>query len=326
MKHIHRRAMLALTLAVASSLPGFTTAHAQDAFPSKPIKIVNNFPPAGPSDMLARIAGEALQQQWKQTVIVDNRAGAGGNIGADVVAKAPGDGYTILFGIDSVVTVNPHLYKTMPFKPAELKPVLIMTTSGLLVGASASSGLKTMKDLIAEAKTKGVTFSSGGNGSPGHLAGEQLALLTQGKITHVPYKGNSPAVQAVVAGEVTAGMLATPGMLPHVKSGKVNALAVTSRERSKLAPDVPTVGELGLPQLEQEVHYIVMAPASTPDAVVATLAKAITDALKKPEAQARLEQLDMQWQGLEGAAASKRLAELSDRYGRIVKTTQMKPE
>lgn len=323
---LHVALGVALGVALLTGALGGTSAWAQGAFASKPFKIINNFPPGGPSDQLARLAAEALQQAWRQTVIVENRAGVAGNLGADVVAKAPADGHTMLFGIDSVVTVNPQVYKSMPFKPAELKPVLIMASSGLLVGTSAASGLKSMAELIAEARSRGVTFSTAGSGSPGHLAGEQFALHTKAKVTHIPYKGNSPAVRAVVAGEVTGGMLATPGMLPHVKSGKVNALAVTSSQRSKLAPEVPTVAELGLAPLQQEVDYVVMVPAATPDAVVATLAKAITEALKRPEAQARLEQLDMQWQGLEGAAAARRLAALSEQYGRIVKATQMKAD
>lgn len=317
-----RRMLTALALVGLLGVPAVT--HAQESFPSKPVRFINNFPPGGPSDILARSVAETLQAHWKQTIVVENRAGAGGNLGADAVAKAPADGLTVLFGIDTVVTVNPHLYKSMPFKAEDLKPALIMASSGLLVGASASSGLKSMKDLIDEGRGKGVTFSSGGNGSPGHLASEQFTEHTQAKVTHVPYKGNSPAVLAVVSGEVTGGMLATPGMLPHVKSGKINALAVTSRQRSKLAPDVPTVGELGLPQLEQEVLYLVMVPTATPDSTVQALAKAIADALQRPEAQARLAQLDMHVEGLTGAAAGKRLADLSQRYARIVKATGMK--
>lgn len=317
------RAALASALAAGLALTASPCA-AQDLLGSKPLRFVNNFPPAGPSDILARTVAEALQARYKQPVVVDNRAGAGGNLGADVVAKAAPDGSTLLFGIDSTFTVNPHLYKAMPFKPADLRPVLLMSSSGLLVGAHAGTGLKTLKDLVARGQAQGITFSSGGNGSPGHLAAEQFTDATQAKVTHVPYKGNTPAVQAVVAGEVTGGMLATPGMLPHVQAGKVNALAVTSGQRSRLAPEVPTVAELGLPQLQQEVLYLVMAPAATPDATVQALAAAITEVLQRPEHQARLLQLDMHWLGLSGPAAARRLAELSDRYGRIVKATQMK--
>jgi tripartite-type tricarboxylate transporter receptor subunit TctC len=243
-----------------------------------------------------------------------------------VVAKAAPDGLTLLFGIDTTFTINPHLYKVMPFKPADLKPVLVVSSSGLLLGVNAAQGPKTLKALVAEGTTKGVTFSSAGNGSPGHLAAELFAEVTQAKVTHVPYKGNAPAVQAVLAGEVTGGLLATPGMLPHVKAGKVAALAVTSHQRSKLAPEVPTVAELGLPLLEQAVYYLVMAPAATPEPVVQQVARAITEVLQRPEGQARLAQLDMHWEGLAGAAAGKRLGELSARYARLVKATDMKAD
>ena len=320
-RHLSRRSACAVLAAGLVAAP----AQAQDAFPARAVRFVNNFPPGGPSDILARTLAEALQASWKQPVVVENKAGAGGNLGAAEVAKAAGDGHTLLFGIDSVVTVNPHIYKTaLGFRPADLKPVLVMSSSGLLVGVHHATGLKSMKELVAEGRAKGVTFSSGGNGSPGHLASEQFTEATQARVTHVPYRGNTPAVQAVVAGEVTGGMLATPGMLPHVKSGKVTALAVTSRQRSRLAPEVPTVAELGLPQLEQDVHYLVMAPASTPDVLVQSIAKAMAEVLQRPEQQARLAQLDMHPEGLMGATAAARLAELSARYARIVKATDMK--
>ncbi len=309
------------TVCLAVAMPW---AAAQDAYPSRTIRFINNFPPAGPSDLLARSIAEALQATWKQPVVVENRPGAGGNVGADAVAKAAPDGYTVLFGIDTTFTVNPHLYPAMPFKATDMKPVMVMTSSGLLVGVHAATGLKTMKDLIDAGRDKGLTFSSGGNGSPGHVASEQFTEFTQAKVTHIPYRGNTPAVLAVVSGEVNGGMLATPGLLPHVKSGKVTALAVTSRQRSRLAPEVPTVIELGLPQLEQEVLYVAMVPAATPDAVVQKLSAAMTEALGSADSQARLAQADMHLEGLTGAAASKRLSDLSVRYARIVKATNMK--
>lgn len=319
------RALLRPALAAAFTGLLALSAAAQ-TYPSKPVKLVNSFPPGGPSDMIARSISDVLQQTLKQPFIVENKAGAAGNIGTDQVAKAPADGYTVLIGIDTIFTVNPHIYKGMPFKPADFKPLLIMASSGLLVGAHPSTGFKTMADLINAGKTKGVTFSSAGSGSPGHLAAEVFHEATGMKITHVPYKGNTPAVTAVLAGEVDAGVLATPGMLPHVKSGKINALAVTSRQRSTLAPNVPTVAEAGHKGLEQEVVYIAMVPAATPEPVVQTLQKAFSDALARPEVRKRLEGLDLHYEGLTGAAASKRLADLSERYGRIIKATGMKVE
>ena len=301
-------------------------AFAQDAYPSRTVKFVNNFPPGGPSDIIARSLAHELQQSLKQSFIVENKPGASGNIGADQVAKSAPDGYTVLIGIDTAFTVNPHIYKGLPFKPADFKPVMVMASSGLLVGANPGTGFKTLADLIAAGKSRDVTFSSAGSGSPGHLAVELFKEATGMKITQVPYKGNSPAVNAVLAAEVDGGVLATPGMLPHVKAGKISALAVTSRQRSRLAPDVPTVAEAGFKGLEQEVLYVAMVPAATPDAAVQTLAKAMTDALAQPDIRQRLIDFDLQAEGLTGAAATQRLTALAQHYERVIRATGMHVE
>jgi tripartite-type tricarboxylate transporter receptor subunit TctC len=317
MKRLFAAALLAAVLAPAL---------AQPAWPTRPVKFVNNFPPGGPSDLIARSIADVLSNQFRQPFIVENKAGASGNIGADAVAKAAPDGATVLFGIDSTFTVNSHIYKGMPFKPADLRPVMIVASSGLLVGVHPSAGVRTLQDLVAAAKAKNVTFSSAGSGSPGHLAAELFTEATGAKVTHVPYKGNTPAVTAVLAGEVTGGVLATPGMLPHVKAGKITPLAVTSRKRSTLAPEIPTVAEAGLPQLEQEVLYLAMVPAATPEPLVQAIQKAMAEALARPDVRARLEGLDLHYEGLAGAGAAKRLAELSDRYGKVIRVTGMKVE
>jgi tripartite-type tricarboxylate transporter receptor subunit TctC len=318
-----RRAFLGLALAAAFATPAL---HAQGTWPTQTVRFVNNFPAGGPSDILARSVSQVLQEQFKQSFVVDNKPGAAGNIGAADAAKAAGDGNTLLFGIDTTFTINPHLYPNQGFKQTDLKPVIIMASSGLLIGVNPSTGLKTLQQLVDQSKTKTFNFSSAGSGSPGHLAVEVFAEATKHKLSHIPYRGNTPAVTAVLSGEVDGGTLATPGMLPHVKAGKITALAVTSRQRSALAPEIPTVGELGLKGLEQEVLYVVMAPAATPDALVQQIAKAIADALQRPDVKSRLTGLDLFYEGLTGAAASKRLAELNARYGAIVKATGMKVE
>jgi tripartite-type tricarboxylate transporter receptor subunit TctC len=322
-------AFRSLGFATALSLMAMAPLHdafAQGAFPSKPVTFVNSFPPGGPSDILARSVAGVLQATLGQPFVVENKAGASGNIGADFVAKSAPDGYTVLVGIDTTLTVNPHLYKNMPFKPSDFKPVMVMASSGLLVGVNPATGFKSMSDLIAAAKTKGVTFSSAGAGSPGDLAASVFTEATGAKINHIPYKGNTPAVTAVLSGEVDGGVLATPGMLPHVKAGKITALAVTSQERSPLAPDIPTVAEAGLKALEQEVLYVAMVPAATPDAVVQVLQRAFAQALARPDLQARMKSLDLHPEVLTGAAASKRLADLSSQYSRVIQTTGMKVE
>jgi tripartite-type tricarboxylate transporter receptor subunit TctC len=318
-----RRAFLGLALAAAFATPAL---HAQGTWPTQTVRFVNNFPAGGPSDILARSVSQVLQEQFKQSFVVDNKPGAAGNIGAADAAKAAGDGNTLLFGIDTTFTINPHLYPNQGFKQTDLKPVIVMASSGLLIGVNPSTGLKTLQQLVDQSKTKTFNFSSAGSGSPGHLAVEVFAEATKHKLSHIPYRGNTPAVTAVLSGEVDGGTLATPGMLPHVKAGKITALAVTSRQRSALAPEIPTVGELGLKGLEQEVLYVVMAPAATPDALVQQIAKAIADALQRPDVKSRLTGLDLFYEGLSGAAASKRLAELNARYGAIVKATGMKVE
>ena len=301
-----------------------TTALAQTAhWPSKPVKFINSFPPGGPSDILARTVGDVLQKQFNQPFVVENKAGASGNVGADAVAKSAPDGHTLLWGIDTTHTINPHIYKVMPFKDADLKPVVVVSSSGLLLGVHPGTGLKSVKDFMQAARERSLNFSSGGNGSPGHLWVNMANLSASTRLVHIPYRGNSPAVMAVVAGEVNGGTLATPGMLPQVKGGKINALAVTSSKRSRLAPEVPTVAEAGFKDLESEVLYVVMAPGGTPEPLMQTMAKAITDAMARPEQQARLNELDMAYEGLTGSAAATRLKKLSDQYGRIIRATGM---
>jgi tripartite-type tricarboxylate transporter receptor subunit TctC len=318
MNRIFRSVAAALFAASASLV-----ASAQ-GFPSKPVKIINSFPPGGPSDMIARSVADMLQQSLKQPFLVENKAGAAGNIGTAEVARSPADGHTILIGIDTTFTVNPHIYKSLSFKPDDFKPLMVMASSGLLVGAHPATGFKKLGDMVKAGKTTAITFSSAGAGSPGHLAAELFHEATGMQITHVPYRGNTPAVTAILAGEVNGGVLATPGMLPHVKAGRINALAVTSRQRSTLAPEVPTVAEAGHQGLEQEVLYIAMLPAATPEPVVQILQRAFADALARPEVKKRLEGLDLFYEGLTGAAARKRLDELSRHYGRIIQATGMK--
>ncbi len=302
-----------------------TTALAQTVpWPSKPVKFINSFPPGGPSDILARAVGDVLQKQFNQPFVVENKAGASGNVGADAVAKSAADGHTLLWGIDTTHTINPHIYKAMPFKDADLKPLVVISSSGLLLGVHPGTGLKSVKDFLQVARERSLNFSSGGNGSPGHLWVNMANLSAATRLVHIPYRGNSPAVMAVVAGEVDGGTLATPGMLPQVKGGKVNALAVTSSKRSRLAPEVPTVAEAGFKDLESEVLYVVMAPGNTPEPLMQTMAKAITDAMARPEQQARLNELDMAYEGLTGSAATARLKKLSDHYGRVIRATGMK--
>ena len=317
-----RRGLIAAAAAMALVPLG---AFAQ-AYPAKTVKIINNNPAGGPSDILSRAIGEALQRSLKQPFIVENKAGAGGNVGAEAVAKSPADGYTILVSIDTTLTVNPHIYKGLPFQASDLRPVYILASSGLLVGASSATGITTFPALVDAIRRKPVNFASGGNGSPGHLAIEVFRDSAKLGVQHVPYRGNTPAVTALVSGEADAGVLATPGMLPHVKSGKIHALAVTSRQRSRLLPDVPTVIEAGFKDLQLEVLYVVAVPRQTPEPVVQTLEAALREVMQQPDFLARLASLDFSAEGLAGAAARQRLSDLSARYARLAAASGMRPE
>jgi tripartite-type tricarboxylate transporter receptor subunit TctC len=294
------------------------------------VRIVNNFPAGGPSDILARALADGLQKSSGQAVIVENKPGAGGNIGAAEVAKAAGDGGTVLCGIDTAFTVNPHIFPTMTFKlgnkAGDLKPLMIISSNGLMLGTSAAKNIRSMGELIALGRSRGLNFSSGGAGSPGHLGVSIFTQAANVKITHVPYRGNSPAVLAIVSGEVDGGILSSSGLLPQVKAGKVVPIAVTSRARSKLAPDVPTVKELGYANLENEVLTLCMVPGDTPEPLLAQMQKATQTVFTLGTVQERIASMDMVYEGLTGAAAAKRLNDLSARYSTIVKATGMKVE
>ena len=300
------------------------------AWPTQPVRIVNNFPAGGPSDIIARAVAEALQKSSGQPVIVENKAGAGGNIGAAEVARAAPDGRTVFFGIDTAFTVNPHIFPSIPFKlgtkAGDLRPLVVLASNGLLLGTSAAKDIRSMPELIGAGKSRGVNFSSGGAGSPGHLGVAIFSQAANIKITHIPYRGNSPAVLALVAGEVDGGILSLSGMLPHVKSGKILPIAFTGRKRSGLLPDVPTVAELGYPDLQNEVITLAMVPGHTPEPLLAAMQKAVLEAMKAPAMQARLATLDMVAENLTGPAATKRLTDLHAQYGKVVKATGMKVE
>ena len=299
---------------------------AQQAYPARPIRLISPFPPGGPSDSIARVLGNKINASLGQPLVIEYKAGAAGNIGADFVAKSAADGYTLLMTIDTPFTVNPALYPSMPFKPSDLRPVSIIASSSLMFAAHPKLGVATVAEFLDIAKKREVNFSSAGNGSPGHVAAAMLAEKTGAKINNIMYKGNTPAVLAIVSGEVEAAIVATPGLLPHVQAGKLKALAVTSTKRSAIAPDVPTTAEAGIGGVEFEVLYLMMAPAATPAPIVAILQREISAALAQPDVQETLRASDLTILNETGAAADARLARNRERYAATIKNTGMKFE
>ncbi len=302
---------------------GLTSLQAAD-FPEKSVKIIVNFPPGGPLDVIARQVANRLTTTLKQSVVVENVSGASGNIGAAQVARANPDGYTVLMSIDTPFTMTPALYPDTSVKAEDLRPVAVMGVTGSIVAVHPSLGVTSFRELIERGKREILTFSTAGSGSPGHFAALMLADATGMKINPIHYRGNAPAVLALVSGEVQAGILGTGGLLAHIKAGKLKGLAVAGNSRSGGLPELPTALELGQAGLDLEFMFIAMVPAKTPDAVVSVLQKAIMEATGQADFQERMRGLDVGPSTLAGTAAGDRLAKSRERYAYIVKTTGLK--
>jgi len=315
---------LAATCALASGLVALPALAAD--FPDKPIKIVVNFPPGGPLDIIARLVATRLTTTLKQSVVVENVSGAAGNIGATQVARASPDGYTLLMSLDTPFTLTPALNPTAGVNSADFRPVSVMGATGSILAVHPSLGVNSLDALIAKGRTDILTFSTAGAGSPGHFGALMLSDATGIKVNPIHYRGNAPAVMALVSGEVQAGVLGAGGLLPHIKAGKVTGLAVAGANRSSLLTDLPTAAELGQRGLELEFMFVALAPARTPDAVVNVLQNAIAEAVAQPDYQARMQALDIGRSPLTGAAIGDRLGQMRERYAAIVKKTGMKGE
>ncbi|CAB3639637.1 Bug family tripartite tricarboxylate transporter substrate binding protein [Achromobacter pestifer] len=284
---------LALAACVAASLAGY--AQASDDWPNRTIRIVVAFPPGSPGDTAARIVADAAGRTLKQALIVENRPGAGGNIGAEAVSRSPADGYTFLQAPDTVVTVNPALYRKLNFRPEDLIPVVALANFNQMLVCTPASGLRTLADLNAQArKAPGtLSYASGGQGVPGHLAME-LYLADAGlSILHVPYKGPSPATQDVLAGQVPCGFLASPVVAPYVAAGKLFGLAVSGSARSIQAPDVPTMAQAGVTGYDATFREMLFAPKGTPADIVERMNAAVAQALAQPEVRQKLQGNDL---------------------------------
>jgi tripartite-type tricarboxylate transporter receptor subunit TctC len=274
------------------SMSGVAAAQtATTSYPTKPIRFVIPFPPGGPADIFGRTIGQQLSDRWNQQIVIDNRAGAGGNIGADIVAKAPPDGYTMLMGFVGTHAINPTLYKSLPYDNIkDFEPVGLVATATIVLVTHPTVQAKSVKELIALAKTKPgeLTFGSPGNGTPQHLAGELFNTMAQVKTTHIPYKGAVPALQDLLGGRISFIFSSMPPAIPHMKLGKINGLAVTSPKRSPATPELPTVAESGLPGYEVINWYGVLLPARTPKDIVGKLDGEIRRIMSLPEVKERL--------------------------------------
>ena len=279
-----------LKIVAVLALAGMScVAHAQ--YPNKPIKMVVPFPAGGTTDIMARAMAAELQKSFGQAVIVENKAGAGGNIGSDYVAKAAPDGYTLLMGTVGTHAINVSLYPKMPYDAVkDFSPVSLVAAVPNVLTAAPSLPINSVKDLIDAAKKdpNKITFASSGSGTSIHLSGELFKQLAGVQMTHVPYKGSSAALPDLMSGQVDVMFDNAPSVMPHIKGGKLKAIAVTSSKRSPALPNVPTIAESGLPAFEASSWFGVLAPAGTPKDIVDKLSQAIVKSLQTAEIKDRL--------------------------------------
>ncbi len=294
-------------------------------YPVRPVRVVVPFSPGGATDIVTRIVAQRLAEAWGQTVVVENRAGAAGNIGADIVAKAAPDGYTLLMTSGSIVTANQHMYRKMPFNPdTDLVAITNVASGPQIVATHPSMPARTLKDFIAlaKAKPKTMNFGSAGVGTQTHLAAENFVTAAGIDVTHVPYKGEGPAIADLVAGQIH---FVTPNLsaaIAFVQQGKLRALAVTSKERAKQVPDVPTVAET-LPGFENLGWFGFVAPKGTPRALIDKIHQDTAKVLQSAEVRGRFEQLGMQPVGNSPDAFARAIKEESARWAKIIKARNL---
>jgi tripartite-type tricarboxylate transporter receptor subunit TctC len=289
------RALIVARIAAAALLGAAVAGSAgAQSYPVKPIRLVVPYPPGGGADLLARPMAQALSEKAGQSVVVDNRGGATGMIGTDIVVKSPADGYTLLMASSAEVALNVAVYSKMSYNPErDLAPVTQVAASPLVLVAHPSLPVKNVKEYIALAKRRPgeISYASAGAGSPHHVTGEWMKLLGKIDIIHVPYKGGGPQLIDLMGGHVHSGFLVLPVVAPHLKSGKLRALAVSSVKRSPAIPDVPTLDESGLQGLDVTQWWGVLMPAGTPRDIIAKLHAELTEIIKLPNIRARMTEL-----------------------------------
>jgi len=323
---MQRRHLLTALIALAAASP---TVMAQEAWPSKPIRIVVPFAPGGTSDALARLLGQQLQERLKQTVVIENKAGAGGVIGADLVAKSAPDGYTFLLGTISSNAINPALQPKMPYDAGkDFVPVFFIGNVANVLLVGAAQPYQNVKELIAAAKAKPGTIAYGtaGTGSSQHLSGVKFGLDAGIDLVHVPYKGSAPSMQDLIAGQIPMSFETALVAIPQINAGKVRALAVTPAKRAKVLSDTPTLAESGLKGFDVASWQAIFAPAGTPKAIVDRLNAELTSIVAETRLAARLFTMGVENVPMTPAQfADFNRAELA-KWAKIVKDGKVKPE
>lgn len=315
-----------LILCGTAALAAPATGALAQAWPAKPVRVVAPFAPGGALDLTARTVGLRMQEAMKQNILVDNRPGAGGVIGADLVAKAAPDGYTVLLASPAEIAVLPHLQK-MPYNAErDLAPVSLAVMTPLILVVNPSLPVKSVKDLIALARSRPgqLTYASAGTGGVQHLAGELLKIDMKVDITHIPYKGAGPAIPDLIGGHVMMFFSGMPPAMPHVRSGRLRPLAVTTTRRSPAAPEVPTMGEAGVPGFDISNWFAYFVPAGTPGPIVERLTAEINRALKLPDVREKLGSVGAEALGTTPEELAKFVRTESEKFARLIKASGAK--
>jgi tripartite-type tricarboxylate transporter receptor subunit TctC len=298
-------------------------------YPSKPIRLVVPYPAGGPLDTVARLLGQKVSDSTKQPVIVDNKPGAGGNIGADAVAKAAPDGYTILMGAVATHAINPTLYAAMPYDAGrDFIPVTQVASTPNVLVVNSSVPAASVREFIAYAKANPgkLNFGSGGTGSAGHLAGELFKTMAGVDMTHVPYKGAAPAMNDLIGGQVQLMFDNLASSLAQVRAGRIKALAVTTARRSALAPELPTIAESGLPGFDINTWFGIFVPAGTPPEVVERLHAEFARALAAPDVRERMIALGAEPAGSKPEEFAAYIRAEADKYARVIRASGAKAD
>ena len=317
--------MLFAALAAAMIAPG---AFAQ-TYPNKPVRMIVGFPPGGGTDVVARVISQKLSEWYGQTVVVENRAGATGTIGADVLAKSTPDGYTLMMGHANSHAIAPNLMAKLPYDPIkDFAPVSYVGYVPNVLSLHPSVPAKNMKELVTLLKNNPgkYTYASSGNGSSQHLSGEMFKLLTGTSILHVPYKGSGDAIKDLLAGTVSMNFDTMPPVLEHIKAGKLRGLGISTPKRLAQLPEVPTFAEEGLTGFEILNWYGVMAPAATPREIVSKLATDINKSMREPDVKARLEQVGTQLRELSPEEFGAFMRSELSKYAKLVKDANIRLE
>jgi tripartite-type tricarboxylate transporter receptor subunit TctC len=294
------------------------------AYPSKPVRVVVPYPAGTTPDLIGRTLAERLQKAFAQPFLVENRSGAGGNIGAEAVAKAPADGHTLLVGGNGPVAINKHLYKGLAYDPdRDLAPISLLASAPQMLVIKSDLPVSDFKSFLQHARSNPgrLSYASVGGGSASHLTMELLKADARLFLVHIPYRGFPQAATDMMAGNIDAMFAIVPAVLPHVKAGKVKALAVTGLQRSAMSPDVPSVGELGLPALESLAWNGLLAPAGTPTETLARLSAETVKAMRQPEVQEALGRLGFEVVASSPEEFSRWIRAESDKWARVIRTS-----